>query len=121
LLENQPPIINGDGKQTRDFVHVDDVVSANLLALACEGAVGEVINIASGVTTSIYELAKMLQQITSGKNSELTFAERRQGDIKNISADIHKAKELLRFCPKIKLEDGLCRLAEWYLQNQRPG
>jgi nucleoside-diphosphate-sugar epimerase len=119
LLKNQPPIVNGDGKQTRDFVHVDDVVSANLLALACETAAGEVFNIASGITTSIYELEKMLQQITKSENSTSVFAEARQGDIKHTSADIRKAEELLGFHPKIRLEDGLSILVEWHLQNRR--
>jgi len=112
LLLNQPPIVNGDGKQTRDFVHVDDVVSANLLALACENAVGEAFNIASGTTISIYELARMLQRTINAKNSTPIFAEPRQGDVKHSSADISKAEKLLGFSPKIRLEDGLSRLVE---------
>jgi nucleoside-diphosphate-sugar epimerase len=119
LLKDQPPIVNGDGKQTRDFVHVDDVVSANLLALACESAVGEVFNIASGVTISIYELAKMLQRVTNATNLTPIFAEHRQGDVKHTSANIRKAEELLGFQPKIELEDGLCRLVELHLQERR--
>jgi nucleoside-diphosphate-sugar epimerase len=119
LLENQPPIVNGDGKQTRDFVHVDDVVSANLLALACENVAGEVFNIASGVTISIYDLAKMLQRVTDAANSTPVFAEARQGDIKHASADIRKAYELLGYRPKMQLEDGLSGLIEWYMQKRR--
>jgi len=118
LLQQQSPIINGDGKQTRDFIHVDDVVSANLLALTCDNAVGEVFNIASGTTISIHELAKMLQQITNAVNSTLLFAEAREGDIKHTSADISKAEKLLEFHPKTRLEDGLCRLVELYLQKR---
>jgi dTDP-glucose 4,6-dehydratase len=119
LLQKQPPIVNGDGKQTRDFVHVDDVVSANLLALTCETAAGEVFNIASGITISIHELAETVRRITNATNSTPIFAEPRQGDIKHISADIRKAKELLGFSPKVRLEAGLCELTEWYLQNRR--
>jgi nucleoside-diphosphate-sugar epimerase len=115
LLKGQPPIINGDGKQTRDFVHVDDVVSANLLALACESAVGEVFNIASGINMSVYELAKMLQRITNTEHLKPTFAEPRLGDIKHCSADISKAEKLLGFHPKIRLEDGLSTLVKWHL------
>jgi UDP-glucose 4-epimerase len=115
LLDNQPPIINGDGKQTRDFVYVDDVVSANLLALDSKDAVGEVFNIASGVNISIYELAKMLQRITNVKRSTPVFTEPRPGDIKHISGDVSKAEELLGFRPKMKLEDGLSKLIEWHL------
>jgi UDP-glucose 4-epimerase len=115
LRKNQPPIINGDGKQTRDFVNVDDVVSANLLALNSEKAVGEVFNIASGINISVYELAKMLQRITNAKCSTPIFAEPRIGDTKHISGDVRKAEELLGFRPKIRLEDGLSRLVEWHL------
>jgi len=115
LLKGQPPIIYGDGKQTRDFVHVDDLVMANLLALDSENAVGEVFNIASGTTVSVYELAKMLQRITNAERLEPIFAEPRLGDIKHISGDVSKAEELLGFCPKIRLKDGLSRLVEWHL------
>lgn len=119
LLKDQPPIVNGDGKQTRDFVHVDDVVSANLLALDCENATGEVFNIASGVTTSIHELAEVLLRLANVTSSTPIFAEPRQGDIKHTSADIRKAEELLGFQPKIKLEDGLRTLVELHLHKRR--
>jgi len=119
LMQKQPPIINGDGKQTRDFVHIDDVVSANLLALNSENAAGEVFNIASGVTISIYELARMLQQITNATDSAPTFGEARRGDIKHTSADIRKAEELLGYSPKMPLAAGLSGLVEWHLQKRR--
>jgi UDP-glucose 4-epimerase len=113
LLKKKPPIIHGDGNQTRDFVHVNDVVSANLLALNSESAVGEVFNIANGTTVSVYKLAKMLQQITNMERLEPIFDEPRLGDIKYISGDVSKAEELLGFRPKIRLEAGLSRLVEW--------
>lgn len=115
LLKEKPPVIHGDGNQTRDFVYVDDVVSANLLALEGENAVGEVFNIASGTAVSVYELAKMLQRITNAERLEPIFAESRLGDIKYILGDVSKAEELLGFRPKIRLEDGLSRLVEWHL------
>jgi nucleoside-diphosphate-sugar epimerase len=117
LLKNQPPIINGDGKQTRDFVHVDDVVSANLLALNSKKAAGEVFNIASGISITVYELATMLQRITNTKHLTPIFTEPRQGDIKHISAAVRNAGELLGFHPKVRLEDGLSLLVKWYLQR----
>jgi nucleoside-diphosphate-sugar epimerase len=118
LLQNQPPIINGDGKQTRDFVHVDDVVSANLLALNSENVADEVFNIASGVTTSIYELAVMLQRITYANELTPIFAEAKIGDIEHASADIRKAEELLGFRPRMQLEDGLSGLVGWHLRKR---
>ena len=115
LLKGQPPIIYGDGKQTRDFVHVDDLVMANLLALDSKNAVGEVLNIASGSAVSVHELAKMLQRITGEERLRLIFTEPRPGDIEHISGDVGKAEELLGFRPRKRLEDGLSRLVEWHL------
>ena len=113
LLNGQPPIIHGDGKQTRDFVHVDDVVSANMLASESKNAVGEVFNIASGTTISVFELAKILQQITNTERLRPLFTESRAGDIKHGSADISKARKLLGFRPKIGLKEGLSKLVKW--------
>jgi nucleoside-diphosphate-sugar epimerase len=117
LLNGEPPVINGDGKQSRDFVHVDDVVLANLLALEKKNAVGEVFNIASGTAVSVCELAKILQRITSTERLKPIFAEDRAGDIKHCLGDISKAEELLGFHPKIGLEDGLSKLVEWHLHE----
>ena len=115
VLNGQPPIIYGDGKHTRDFVHVDDVVSANMLALRSENAVGEVFIIASGTAVSVYELAKRLQKITNTERLKPIFAEPRVGDIMRCSADISKAEKLLGFRPKTRLEDGLSSLVKWHL------
>jgi nucleoside-diphosphate-sugar epimerase len=114
LLKGEPPVIYGDGMQTRDFVHVDDVVSANLLALESKNSVGEVFNIASGSAVSVFELAEILQKIMNAEGLRPIYAEPRCGDIKHCLADISKAERLLGFCPKIKLDDGLLRLVKWY-------
>ncbi len=114
FLKNLPPVIYGDGKQSRDFVHVDDVVSANMLALERKNAVGEVFNIASGTVTTINQLERVLQQITGKEQLKPVFTEPRTGDIKHCSSDIAKAQRLLDFCPKIQLEDGLPKLVKWY-------
>ena len=115
LLNGEPPVIHGDGKQTRDFVHVDDVVSASMLALESKNAVGEVFNIASGTAITVYELAQMLQRITNTERLKPIFTERRAGDIRHCLGDIRKAEELLGFHPKIQLEDGLSKLVKWRL------
>jgi nucleoside-diphosphate-sugar epimerase len=117
LLNGQPPVIHGDGKQSRDFVHVEDVVSANLLALESRNAVGEVFNIASGTAVSVGELANILQQITNTERLKPIFAENRPGDIKHCLGDIGKAEEFLGFHPKIGLEDGLSKLVEWFIHT----
>ncbi len=115
LLKGQSPVIHGDGSQTRDFVNVDDVVSANMFALESKSAVGEVFNIASGTVVSISELARILQQFTNTGHLKPVFTEPRPGDIKHCSGDISKAEELLGFHPKVQLKDGLSKLVKWQL------
>jgi nucleoside-diphosphate-sugar epimerase len=117
LLKDQPPVIHGDGKQSRDFVHVDDVVSANLLALQSKKVADGVFNVGSGTATTVYELAKIMQQITDTMSLKPIFTESRAGDIKHCSGDIHKAEELLDFHPKIQLRDGLSRLVDWHIHS----
>jgi len=113
LLKNEPPIIYGDGKQTRDFIHVQDVVEANMLALTKKTAIGEVLNIATGNPTTINQLAEMLQQIMK-TNLKPAYTNPRPGDIKHSYADITKAKKLLQYNPKISLKNGLTQLVKWY-------
>ncbi len=104
VLENKPPIIYGDGEQTRDFIFVKDVVNANILA--AESSATGIFNTASGEKTSIDELASTLMSIT-GTNLNLIHEKPRQGDIKHSAADISKAREKLNFKPKHSLEEGL--------------
>jgi UDP-glucose 4-epimerase len=110
LLKCKPPIIHGDGKQSRDFVSVYDVVSANMLALESKAAVGEVFNIASGTSITIHRLAKILMRITKNQQLKPIFTRQRVGDIKHCSANINKAEALLGFHPKISIIDGLSKL-----------
>jgi len=101
-----PLVVYGDGKQTRDFVHVHDLVDMIVLAAECEEAVGETFNCGTGREVSIHELAKMMISI-SGKNLEIKHAACRTGDIRRSCADIRKAEKNLGFKPKISLEKGL--------------
>lgn len=117
LLKNEPPIIYGDGKQTRDFTFIQDVVEANLLSLSRKRAIGEVFNIATGNQTTINQLAAMLQQVVDKTNFKPVYADLRPGDIKHSYADITKAKKLLQYNPKISLKNGLTQLVEWYAMN----
>jgi UDP-glucose 4-epimerase len=104
LLTNKPPIIFGDGKQTRDFIHIRDVCRAIELSLKseCTG----VFNIASGSPVSIEELAHLMISI-SGVNVSPIYSSPRPGDIDKSWADITKAKEVLGFEPEVSLKDGL--------------
>jgi UDP-glucose 4-epimerase len=111
LLAGERPIVYGDGLQTRDFVHVTDVVRAIRLAAVAERAAGEVINVASGRSASLIELIGILKQVI-GSTGEIEHQAPRAGDLRASSADISKARELLGYEPRVQLEDGLASLVE---------
>jgi UDP-glucose 4-epimerase len=111
LAKDLPPVIFGDGEQTRDFVHVRDVVEANMLALT-RGIIGETFNIAAGVATTINQLTKILLEITDKTRFKLIHTEPRKGDIKHSVSDISKAKKELHYEPRISLEEGLRELTK---------
>lgn len=107
--ENKPFEIDGDGRQSRDFIHVSDVVQANLLA-ALKGGAGEIYNVASGKTCSVLALAEEVEHV-SGRKLERIFRPKRAGDVRFSAADISKISAL-GFVPAVPLEDGLARLWE---------
>ncbi|NPD87829.1 MAG: NAD-dependent epimerase/dehydratase family protein [Asgard group archaeon] len=106
IKNNQSPMIEGDGYQTRDFVHIKDVTTAIDLALKNKHITNRTINIGSGEPTTILELARILVQI-SGKKLELVHEEPREADIRESFTSLKLAKELLNYSPQIKLKDGL--------------
>ena len=109
LKNGKPPIIYGDGKQTRDFIFVEDVVDACLRAMDSKKCVGEVVNIGSGIETSINELAQLISRLFRMEKVKPVYAESRVGEIRRSCADISKAEKLLEFKSKISLEEGLRR------------
>jgi len=114
LLENKPPIICGDGEQTRDFINIKDVVEANMLALSKRKAVGEVFNISTGEATTINNLTETIQKIMGKTSLKPVHTEPRPGDIKHSYGDITKAKKNLEYEPKVRLENGLSELVKAY-------
>ncbi|MCS6875032.1 MAG: NAD-dependent epimerase/dehydratase family protein [Pyrinomonadaceae bacterium] len=118
LLNDQPPLIFEDGNQTRDFVHVSDIVQANLLALESDKANYQAINIGTGRPTSVKQIAEMLAEGLGKKIQPEIVGKYREGDIRHCVADITKARNLLGYKPKVKLEDGLKELLEW-VRNQK--
>ena len=104
IQNNCPLVILGDGAITRDFIHVDDVVDA--IILSTSHSKNSIYNIASGISTSISDLAKIMISI-SGKDIKILYHPSRSGDILFSSADISLAKETLKFMPKISLKSGL--------------
>jgi UDP-glucose 4-epimerase len=104
-----PLTVHGDGSQTRDFVHVDDVVQANLLA-AVTDAVGRAFNIGTGGSVTVEELAAAIRE-TVGSDSDSVHTEGRTGDIDRSRADIERAVEVLGYEPTVDLEEGLATVA----------
>lgn len=121
LLQGNRPIIYGDGRQTRDFVHVYDVVRLNMLALKLllEGAdislrVSPVFNIGTGKETSILEILELLTSIL-GCSGECQFERPREGEIRRSSLDFQRAREVLNWKPTLSLEEGLRETVRWFL------
>ncbi|MFZ5982148.1 MAG: SDR family oxidoreductase [Patescibacteria group bacterium] len=110
--------INGDGKQTRDFTYIDDVVSANILALECRNkkAFGRGFNIGYSDRNDIKTLAETIIKITRSK-AKVVYGPPRKGDIQDSYADITLAKELLGYAPKTSLSQGIQKTLSWYRKN----
>ena len=106
MSKGKPITIFGDGQQTRDFVFVEDVVTANILAATQPAAVGEIFNIATGQANSIEQLAAVIKQI-SGSKSQISYADPRAGEVRDSRANIEKARKLLGYSPQTSLEEGL--------------
>ncbi len=120
FLNKKAPLINEDGRQQRDFVSVHDIARACRLAMEEPAAAGEVFNIGSGRSFSILEIAQQMAQVLGQDDLEPKITGKyRIGDIRNCFADISKARRLLRYEPRVQLEEGLEDLAEW-LEGQIP-
>lgn len=119
LLEKEPPTINGDGSNSRDFTYVSNAVSANMLALFTTNpdAVGQVYNIACGEQTSLNELFDSLKEHGSSA-MEAIYGPPRQGDVLHSLADISKARQLLKYEPEITITEGLSKTFDWYKNNR---
>ena len=114
LLNHQPPVIYEDGKQSRDFIHVSDIVQGLLLAMEKPEADYQVFNLGTGVSTSIGAVTNVLaQHLTDGDVEPVILNQFRAGDIRHCYADIGKARELLGFEPRVTLEQGLADLLAW--------
>jgi nucleoside-diphosphate-sugar epimerase len=113
FLEDDQPVIYGDGEQTRDFTFVDNAVQANLLACEAPAASGNTINIGTGASVSLNHTLQLLRQLT-GKNLEAKYDPAREGDIRDSLADIQKARQMLGYDPTVMFEEGLQLTFEWY-------
>jgi len=113
LLNDERPWIFEDGKQTRDFVHVSDIVQANLRALESNGADYQAVNVGTGRATSVRQVADLLAQGLGKKIEPVIVAKYREGDIRHCVADITRAQTRLGYAPRVSLEDGIPELLKW--------
>ena len=117
LLNGETPTINGDGKQSRDFTYIENVIEANLKAcLAPHEAAGEAFNIAYGGREYLLDIYYGLTEAL-GLDIEPNFGPDRAGDIKHSNADISKAKEFLGYAPDWSFDRGIKAAIEWYKEN----
>jgi nucleoside-diphosphate-sugar epimerase len=114
LLNDEQPVIFGDGEQSRDFTYIDNVVSANLKAAGASGGFGSVINIANGERVSLNQLLEQLKTITSKPDVKPDYQKSRLGDVRHSLADISRAREILGYEPQVGLEEGLRRTIDWW-------
>ncbi|NND96903.1 MAG: SDR family oxidoreductase [Pirellulaceae bacterium] len=113
ILSGERPIIYGDGQQSRDFVFVQDVALANLLAATVPDVAGRTFNIARGERTTLLELLETLQTIL-GKEIEPIHEPARAGDVRDSLADITQARRVLQFEPTVSMDAGLRKSVEYY-------
>lgn len=118
LLEGKSLNIFEDGKETRDFINVLDISRAVIQSLNRSKSNGEIINLGSGIGTSVIEIASMLKKYYNSSSEIKITGDFRVGDIAHNIADTTKAKEILEFQPEISLEDGLKNFADWVLKTE---
>jgi nucleoside-diphosphate-sugar epimerase len=118
MKDGRSPTIYGDGTQSRDFTHVDDVVAANLLASAAPGAVGGIFNIACGRQVSLNDLVVELNGVLDTE-IEATYVDPRAGDVKHSLADVTRAAEEFGFHAAVEFGEGLRRTVEAYESSTR--
>jgi len=121
MLQGEKPTIFGDGEQSRDFTHVDNVVEANLIACAAPAndVAGRIFNIATGIRTDLNQVFQLVKQLT-GYQGEVSYGSERAGDVKHSVADLSQAERILNYRPIVYFEEGLRRTIEWYQTAKEP-
>ncbi len=118
IAAGQPPLIFGDGKQTMDFVYIEDIARANILAAKADVS-DEVFNVASGVETSLNDLAHSLAKVMGSDLKPEYGPERKVNPVQRRLADVNKAKQLIGFEADVSLEEGLRRLVNWWRSEKQ--
>ena len=124
MIDGDAPTIFGDGEQTRDFTHIENVVDANILAMTTSNpeAINQTFNIAAGDRTSVNHLFNCIRDLLAERDPSISemepkYVDERPGDIPHSTASIEKAKQLLKFNPTINVDDGLRKAIDWYWES----
>lgn len=113
MMDGKPPVIYGDGLQSRDFTYIDNVIHGNLLAARVQGVSGQVMNLATAGRINLLELIVKINALL-GTAFEPVLAPERPGDIKHSRAGVEKARQLLGYEPVVSFDEGLARTVAWY-------
>lgn len=113
ILAGEPPVIYGDGEQTRDFTYIANVVHGNILAMEAEKTCGQSVNIACGQAITVNEAVAAINRIL-GTSVQPRYEAPRAGDVRHSCADVRLARDLLGFEPRVSFDEGLSRAIEYY-------
>jgi len=116
MAKGNSPIVEWDGKQSRDFTYVSNVVDANLRACLAKGVSGEVFNVACGETSSVLDIVRELNMVL-GTSIKPKYAPKRAGDVRKTSADVSKIRRMLGIKETVKFKEGIRRTVEWFLRK----
>lgn len=117
VLRGEPPVVYSDGLQTRDFTYIDNVVHANIAACSApKAACGKVFNIACGERISLLDILEIVYT-EAGRKVLPKFEPQRPGDVRDSLADISRARELLRYAPRVSFREGLKKTFEWFSET----
>ena len=124
MIDGDAQTIFGDGEQTRDFTHIENVVDANILAMTTSNpeAINQTFNIAAGDRTSVNHLFNCIRDLLAERDPSISemepkYVDERPGDIPHSTASIEKAKQLLKFNPTINVDEGLRKAIDWYWES----
>ena len=119
LGQGRPPVIYGDGKQTRDFTYVSDVVDGTILAAESEKSVGEIFNLGGGNRVTVERVFEIMKKVMGKDDVVPIYEESKLGDVPDTYASIEKAKSILWYEPRTSIEDGLKSFIAWFKQNRK--
>lgn len=118
FMKGGQPVIYGDGRQSRDFTYIANVVDANIKAAEATSGIGEVMNVANGERVSLLELVEVMKNVTGRTDVEIDFQPERKGDVKHSQADNTRAKEWLGYEKLVGLEEGIRRTIDWWKSSR---